>query len=447
MGELIIEGASVGSARSPFQYLMTGGKTLVGQKEKADLVIMNANEVLTCTGNRTDSIGRMKNGWIAISGEKIIAVGTKGEILQNIDIEHAKKIDAAGKVVAPGFVDSHTHAVFGGSRVKEYAAKMTTSDPEELKARGIETGVMVSVSKTRRASFEELYQSTKSKLKGMLESGTTTVEVKSGYGLSTESELKILEAAKKLNDDSSIDIVNTFLGAHGWPYDMSKESYIDLIINEMIPQVKERNLATFHDVWIEDSHFNVEDTIRLLDAGEKAGLKSKVHTDAYSYIGGSDLAAERKVVSADHLNFTPLGVMKKMADAGVIGVLMPSLDFAVSHPRPFDARELIDSGVTVALATNLNPGNWTESMQFVMVLACRLYGMSPEEAIRAATINGAKSLELDHDRGSIEKGKLADIQIWDIPSYEHVIYRLGSNVVEIVIKRGKIVVDNLSDVT
>lgn len=410
---------------------------MVKQKEKANIIIANANELITCTGDKADSIGRIPNGWVAIAGEKIIAAGSKEEVLQEVDREQAEIIDASGKVVAPGFVDSHTHAIFGGSRVEEYAAKMTISDPLELKKRGIETGVMVSVNKTRRASKEELYQSTEKRIKGMLASGTTTVEIKSGYGLSTADELKILEVASELNQNSSIDIVNTFLGAHGWPEDMTKERYIDFIINEMIPQVKERKLAVFHDVWIEDSHFDVEDTIRLLEAGEKAGLKSKVHTDAYSYIGGSDLAAERKVVSADHLNYTPPEVMRKLADAGVVGVLMPSLDFAVAHKRPFDARAMIDSGMTVALATNLNPGNWTESMQFVMVLACRLYGMSPEEAIRAATINGAKSLELDHDRGSIERGKLADIQIWDIPSYEHVIYRLGTNVVDTVLKRGK----------
>ncbi|CEG28725.1 imidazolonepropionase [Bacillus sp. B-jedd] len=412
---------------------------MVKQKEKADIIIANANELITCTGDKADSIGRIPNGWVAIAGEKIIAAGSKEEVLQEVDSEQAEIIDASGKVVAPGFVDSHTHAIFGGSRVEEYAAKMTISDPLELIKRGIETGVMVSVNKTRRASKEELYQSTEKRIKGMLASGTTTVEIKSGYGLSTADELKILEVASELNQNSSIDIVNTFLGAHGWPEDMTKERYIDFIINEMIPQVKERKLAVFHDVWIEDSHFDVEDTIRLLEAGEKAGLKSKVHTDAYSYIGGSDLAAERKVVSADHLNYTPPEVMRKLADAGVVGVLMPSLDFAVAHKRPFDARAMIDSGMTLALATNLNPGNWTESMQFVMVLACRLYGMSPEEAIRAATINGAKSLDLDHDRGSIEKGKLADIQIWDIPSYEHVIYRLGSNVVDFVLKRGKTV--------
>ncbi|WP_082306824.1 imidazolonepropionase [Bacillus sp. FJAT-27245] len=410
---------------------------MVGKKEKADIIIVNANELITCTGDTADSIGRIRNGWVAITGEKIAAAGTKEKVLQEVDIEQAEIIDATGKVVAPGFVDSHTHAVFGGSRVEEYAAKMTISDPLELKRKGIETGVTVSVNKTRKATKEELYKSTEKRIKGMLESGTTTVEIKSGYGLSTKDELEILEVAAELNKNTPIDIINTFLGAHGWPEDMTKESYIDLIIHEMIPRIKEKKLAVFHDVWIEDSHFNVEDTIRLLDAGEQAGLKSKVHTDAYSYIGGSDLAAERKVVSADHLNFTPPEVMKRLADAGVVGVLMPSLDFAVAHKRPFAARAMIDSGMTLALATNLNPGNWTESMQFVMVLACRLYGMSPEEAIRAATINGAKSLELEHDRGSIEKGKLADIQIWDIPSYEHVIYRLGSNVVDRVLKRGK----------
>lgn len=409
-------------------------------KEKADLIIINARELLTMTGNAANSIGKIDNGWLAVKGEKIIAVGTEEEVRGKINIDKAEKIDATGKVVAPGFVDSHTHAVFGGSRVEEYAAKMTTSDPKKLKEMGIDTGVMVSVNMTRKASYNDLFSSTEERIQGMLKAGTTTVEIKSGYGLSTMDEIKILEVAKELEESCEIDIITTFLGAHGWPENKTKEEYIDEIIEEMIPIVKERNLATFHDVWIEDSHFDVPDTIRLLEASEKAGLRSKVHTDAYSYIGGSDLAAEMKVLSADHLNYTPPKAMRKLADAGVIGVLMPTLDFAVNHPRPFDARALIESGVTVALATNLNPGNWTESMQFVMVIACRLYGMSPEEAIRAATINGAKSLGLEDSRGSLEVGKLADIQIWDIPSYKHIIYRLGSNKVTTVIKRGKIII-------
>ncbi|MYL45191.1 imidazolonepropionase [Virgibacillus halodenitrificans] len=408
-------------------------------KQKADLIIANAKEILTCTGEAADSIGKLNDSWIAIAGEKIIAVGDKKEVDNQVDSSGARIIDAGGKVVVPGFVDSHTHAIFGGSRVEEYAAKMTVSDPKKLEEMGIKTGVMVSVNKTRDASKEELFNISKEKLDRMLQAGTTTVEVKSGYGLTTKDELKILEVASELNESLPIDVVNTFLGAHGWPEDMSKEAYIKEIIEEMIPQVAEKKLATFCDVWTENSHFNAKESRDILEAGLSYGMQPKIHTDAYSYVEGSDLAADIKAVSADHLNYTPPEVMKKMADAGVVGVVMPTLDFAVAHPRPFDVRTMIEQGLPVALATNLNPGNWTESMQFVMVLACRLYHMSPEEAIRAATINGAKALQLENEVGSIEVGKLADLQIWDVPSYNHVIYRLGSNVVDQVIKRGKVI--------
>jgi len=202
--------------------------------------------------------------------------------------------------------------------------------------------------------------------------------------------------------------------------------------------VSSLGLAKYCDVWCDDGHFTAEDSARILTAAARQGLAPRIHTDAYSYIGGSDLAAEMAMASADHLNFTPPAAMKKLAAAGVPGVLLPALDLAVRHPKPVDARAIIDSGMTVALATNLCPGCWTESMQFVMVLACRLYGMSPAEALRAATLGGAQALGLAYDRGSVEAGKLADLQIWDVPCFEHVIYRLGGNVVATVIKRGEI---------
>jgi imidazolonepropionase len=182
----------------------------------------------------------------------------------------------------------------------------------------------------------------------------------------------------------------------------------------------------------------VEESRKILEAGQAAGLIPKIHTDAYSGIGGSDLAAELKTLSADHLNYTTRAQMKKLAQAGVIGVIMPGLDFAVRHPRPFHARAMLEEGMTLALATDLCPACWVESMQFVMMLACRLYRLSPEEALIASTLNGAKALRLEHDRGSLEPGKLADIQIWDVSTFEDVIYRLGNNAVEAVIKRGKI---------
>lgn len=411
-------------------------------REAADLVIANASELVTGKGDgRTLTV--TGGCWLAVQGERIMAVGPEGEVAPFIDNELTRVINAAGKVVAPGFIDSHTHLVFGGSRVEEYSARLTTSDPAELEKRGIKTGIMVTVEQTRKASEEELFGGADARLKKMLASGTTTVESKSGYGLSAESEIKLLKVNKLLNNSSPVDIVSTFLGAHGWPADIPRERYIDILISEMIPKVAKLGLARFCDTWCDDGHYSARESEAILKAALDHGLQPKIHTDAYSYIGGSDLAADMKMVSADHLNYTPAAAMKKMAEAGVTGVLMPALDFAVKHPRPFDYREMKKQGLPVALATNLCPGCWTESMQFVMAMACRLYEMSPAEALLAATIGGASALGMEEHYGSLVVGKYADIQIWDVPKYEHVIYRLGGNIVEKVIKKGVLVIDNL----
>jgi len=412
------------------------------KKPIADLLIINCSQLLTCKKNATDLVGLIESGLIAIIGEKIAAVGTKKEVTSVIDCNRALIIDATNKVVVPGFVDCHTHLVFGGSRVKEYAARMTVDDPEVLHQRGIKTGIMVSVEMTREATEKSLYAAAADRLIRMLSTGTTTVESKSGYGLSTTEEIKMLKVNEKLNVNLPIDVISTFLGAHGYPENVSKEKYIDLLIEEMIPQVSELKLAKFCDIWCDAGHYNVEESRKILNAGLNAGLEPKIHTDAYSYIGGSDLAAEMKMVSADHLNYTPQRAIHKLAEANVPGVLLPATDFAVMHPRPFNPRPMIKEGMTIALATNCCPGCWAESMQFVMVLACRQHQMSPAEAIRAATLGGAIALQLENDRGSLEVGKLADIQIWDVSTYEDVIYRLGGNVVEKVIKRGKVVIEN-----
>jgi imidazolonepropionase len=210
------------------------------------------------------------------------------------------------------------------------------------------------------------------------------------------------------------------------------------VIHEMTPRVAEEGLAEFCDVYCDEGYYTVEESRRILEASLQVGLKAKIHVDAYANIGGAAMAAELGAVSADHLNYTDRASMQKLAEAGVVGVVMPGLDFAVGHPRPFDARALLAEGMTLALATDLCPGCWLESMQLVMQLACRLYQFSPAEALYAATVGAARSLALGHDRGSLEPGKLADIQIWDLPTFEDVIYRLGNNAVEMVIKRGKV---------
>jgi imidazolonepropionase len=408
----------------------------------ADLVIAGASELVICAGQNSVP-GIIYDGWLAVKDGKIIAVGSKEKVEVLIGLEETAIYNANGKVVAPGFIDCHTHLVFGGSRVDEYTAGLTGSSIVELEKKGIKTGIMATVEASRAASKDDLFQAASSRLNRMLKAGTTTVESKSGYGLSLESEIKILEVNKMLNQDSPVDIISTFLGAHGWPHDLERKDYQKILVNEMIPRVSELGLAQFCDIWCDDGYYSVKESEEILSIGLKHGLKPKIHTDAYSDIGGSDLAASMKMVSADHLNYTPRSAMEKLAKAGVTGVLLPALDFAVQHQKPFDYQSIKEAGMKVALATNLCPGCWCESMQFVMMLACRLYEMAPMEAIQAATIGAARALQLQDNYGSLEAGKYADLQIWSVARHEDVIYRLGGNVVEKVYKKGKLVADNL----
>lgn len=411
-------------------------------KIKADLLLENCAQLLTCRQDAPDLVGLINNGYVAVAGERIIAAGTRQEVLDIVDASGAEIVNAKDRIAAPGFVDCHTHLIFGGSRVKEYAARMLYDDAEALHRMGIRTGIMATVEMTRKSSQEELYQAAAGRINRMLKYGTTTVESKSGYGLSTNSELKILELNKRLDESLPADVVSTFLGAHGWPDDMPKGKYIDMLVQEMLPLVAQEKLAEFCDIWCDEGHYTTEESELILETAQRYGMKPKIHTDAYSYIGGSDLAAEMKMTSADHLNYTPKSAIKKLAHQGVTGVLLPAIDFAVRHPRPFEARPMLEENLTVALATNCCPGCYVESMPFILALACREHRMSAGEAIRAATYGGACALGLQQDRGSIEVGKLADIQLWEAAQYEDIIYHIGGNLVEQVFKRGKRVVDN-----
>ena len=406
-------------------------------KPHADLLVQGGL-VLTCAGrgDPADSVGRIADGVVAIAGERILAVGPAAEVAAQVDVTATRVLDAMGKVVAPGFVDSHTHLVFGGSRVQEYAARMTRS-AAEVRGLGIPTGIQATMSMTRGASTEELVAGTAARLAGMFRAGTTTVEIKSGYGLNVAAELRMLEVGRLLGRTGPVDVVNTFLGAHDFPPELSRERYIDVVIHEMLPEVMRRGLAEFCDVYLDTGYYTVAESRRILEAGRAAGMQLKVHTDAYADLGGAFLAAELGVVSADHLNYTTPEAARALAAAGVIAVVLPALDWAVAHPRPFDGRMLLDQGLTLALATDLCPGCWAESLQFVMQLACRLYRFSPEEALLAATVGGARALGLA-DRGLLAPGKLADLQVWDVPTLEDVIYRLGNNAVSAVVKRGRV---------
>lgn len=406
--------------------------------KKADLIIKNAAELLTCKEACPDLIGVIRGGWVAVRGDRIAAVGTKEDI-SPLAGDTTQIIDAAGKVIAPGFVDCHTHVVFGGSRRDEYLAKAEKLSDAEIAGLGIKTGITATIMPTREHTVEELYEESSARVKEMIISGTTTLESKSGYGLDRDTEIKQLTVNKLLDERLPVNIVSTYLGAHGWPPERKKEDYLNFLLEEMIPFIGAESLADFCDVWCDEGHYDAAESRIILEKGLENGLKAKIHTGAYSYVGGADAAASLGAISADHLNYTPAASLKKLAEAGVTGVVLPGTDFAVKHPQPFDIEPMIQAGPEIALATNCCPGCWCTSMAFIIILACRNHGMSAARAIRGTTIAAAKAIGREGTVGSIEPGKLADIQIWNFNNYGDIAYHYSPNMADTVIKRGKIV--------
>ncbi len=404
-------------------------------------IVENAGQVLTCADDAPDLVGASQHTVVAISGAEIAATGTLAEIAARHDLSAAERIDAHGGLVMPGFVDCHTHLVFHKSRVEEYAQKVRGRSADEIRAMGIPVGITATARMMREATKEQLVASAAERLEHMLACGTTTVESKSGYGLNTATEIKMLEVNQLLGKRQPIEIVSTFLGAHEFPDDKDRDAYITEIMDEMIPEVARRGLAEFNDVYCDDGYYTVAETRAILQRGLEHGLKIKIHTDAYSHIGGSTLAAEMKAVSADHMNYTDPSEYALLREAGVVCVVMPALDFAVGHTRPFDARAMLDAGVTLALATDMCPGCWLESMPFVVQLACRLYKFSPAEAIRAGTLHAARALNREDRIGSLETGKQADIAVFPYERYEDMAYRLGRGRASLVMKAGNVVFD------
>jgi imidazolonepropionase len=409
--------------------------------KSVDILIKNANEIATLKGaNRPrvkremSNIGLIKNGSIAIDNGKIVGVGKE----LNFDSEIV--INAKGKTVLPGFVDSHTHLVFGGSREFELNWKLNGLSYMDIKERG--GGIGYTVAMTRKSSIDSLFLQAKKRLDYMLSYGITTCEAKSGYGLDTESEIKILRVAKRLNEIHPVDIVSTFLGAHDIPFGFNANEYTELIINEMLPKVKD--LAIFCDVFCEDGVFNREQSRLILEEGKKHGFIPKIHADEIIDTGGASIAAEVGAISADHCLRVSREGINKMAKEGVIGVLLPATPFSLMIDEFAPAREMINSGVPVALATDLNPNCWVENMQFIIQLGCFKMGLTPAEAITASTFNSACSIGVCNRVGSIEVGKDADIIILDCKNHMFLPYHIGVNLVETVIKKGIIIKNMIS---
>jgi imidazolonepropionase len=409
-----------------------------------DLIIKNASELLTLSlafKEEETGLGIVQNGALAVKNGKIVWIGKTNELSKSWVLRrNGKEIDATGKVVMPGLIDSHTHLIFAGSREREFEQRLQGLSYLEIAERG--GGILSTVEATRKASFEELYLLGKKRLNRMLSRGVTTIEAKSGYGLSLGDELKILEVMRTLGEGHPVDIVPTFLGAHSVPKEFknNRKDYIDLLTEEMIPRIAEGKLAEFCDVFCEEKAFNLEESRKILETGKRYGLKPKIHADQLSSGGGAELAAEVSAYSADHLEYVSPNGIERMAEKGVTAILLPGASFFLSMKKIPPAREMIGKGVRVALATDSNPGSsMTESLPLIMTMGCTMYRMLPGEVIQATTIWAAKSMGRENDIGRLEAGKQADIAIFDIPNYRYLPYHFGVDHVDTVIKKGKVV--------
>jgi imidazolonepropionase len=419
---------------------------------QADFIIEGAAELVTLAGQslrprRGDemrALGIIPQGALAARRGTIVWVGPSANLAAEVKpLTFCKMIDAHGKTVLPGFVDPHTHLVFAGSRENEFAMRIQGKSYMEIAGAG--GGINATVAATRTAGKAELVLAARRALDRMLSLGTTTVEAKSGYGLELEAELKMLEVIRDLAAVSPLTLVPTFMGAHEIPpeYRQMPEAYVDLVVDRMIPAVAERTLARFCDVFTETGVFTVAQSERILRAAEAAGMELRVHADEITDLGGATMAARLRARTADHLLFTNDDGIRQMAQAGVIAVLLPGTAYYLHMPRYARARDMIAAGVPVALATDFNPGScMTESMPLIMNLACTQMRMLPAEAITAATLNAAWAIGEQERVGSLAVGKQADLVVLDAPNHAHLCYHFGVNLVERVIKNGRVVAEN-----
>lgn len=406
-------------------------------KNIRQLVTVNAQGKKEKTGTGMRDLGVIENGAVLIEDGTIRWVGPTQAFNQPLS-NNADTFDASDLVALPGFVDAHTHLLFAGSREHEFALRAEGLDYQQIATHG--GGILHTVATTRSATKKDLKKVAAKRLDAMMKHGTTTAEIKSGYGLDSETEIKMLEAIKELADEHFITVVPTFLGAHAIPpeFRSDPDGYVTLICESMLPYVARKKLAMFCDVFCERGYFSVEQSKKILEKAAALGLRLKLHADELSASGGSLLAAELKAVSVDHLEHIDERGIQELARSGVVAVLLPGVSFFLNHGYA-PARRLIEAGVPVAIASDFNPGSCMSfSMPLMMTIACTHMRMTPEEAIVACTLHGAAALGLADRLGSIEPGKEADMILYDIPNYRHLAYHFGINHARTIIKRGTI---------
>jgi imidazolonepropionase len=413
------------------------------------MLIHSSSQLLTLAGgpqrgHALGTLGIIENGAVVVRDEKIVAVGTTAELKASYPNEPT--LDANGCVLMPGFVDPHTHIIWGGDRASEFEMKMAGKPYLEILAEG--GGILSTVRQTRTASIETLISQTRPRLLRMFRHGTTTAEAKTGYGLQTATELRLLKALLLLDDETPLDLVITFLGAHAIApeYKGNPQGYTDLVCETMLPILKEwwnshapRLPQPFVDVFCEDKAFNLEQSRQILTKAGSLGFPLKIHADEFGNIGGVSLAIELGAASADHLVKTSEAEIAALGKSDTVAVSLPCTPFGLAECEYTPARRIIEADGILALATDCNPGTtWNESMQFVIALACRMMKLTPAEAIAATTINSAHAIRRADTLGSIEAGKQADMLILSVPDYRHLGYRYGTNLVRHIIKRGQV---------
>ena len=411
---------------------------------RADLLVLHAGLATMGGGGpkrgaEQGDPGLIPDGAVAIADGKIVAVGPTSAILREYKAKKADTIDASGKLVTPGLVDPHTHLVFAGTREEEFERRLKGESYMEIAASG--GGILSTVDKVRAASRAELVRLARPRLRAMLAHGTTTAEVKSGYGLSTADEIKCLEAVRELAKLEPVDLVPTFMGAHEIPRDYAtrRPEYVDLIVREMIPAVAAKRLARFCDVFCEVGVFSTDQSRAILEAGKKAGLAPKIHAEEFKSIGGAELAAEVGAVSADHLMMISDRGIRALKRSPTVAVLLPGTTYFLGSGGYAPARKLIAEGVPVALGSDFNPGSCMNfNLQAIVSIACTQMKLTPAEALAAVTINAAHACGVGEFVGSLEPGKRADLVVWTAPNVRYWAYQFGVNQAETLIKGGKV---------